>query len=95
MNCVDYEVQEWEESYYIRNLKRMYKTEKKYKDPRKEDLEDFRHHRLTKWYYNHECKFIKKNSNRLLRRKLKRELYNEAYYRSVPHDYKTYGWITW
>lgn len=95
MDYVNEEILEWEEAYYIRNLKRMYKTEKNYKDPRKKVLENFRHHKVTKWYYRHECKFVKKNTNRIFRRKLKRELYNEAYYRPMLHDYRTYGWITW
>lgn len=87
--------EEWERDLYIRNMKRMYKTSKDYKDPRKEAMEDYCHHRQTKWIYHHECRYVRKQSNKLLRRKLRRELYNEAYYKVVPHDYKTYGWSTW
>lgn len=89
------ELIKWENGLYERNMKRMYKTKKNYKDPRKKALEDYLHHRNTKWIYSHECRYIKKLTNRKLRRKLRKELYNEAYYKVIPHDYKTYGWSTW
>lgn len=89
------ELEEWERAFYDRNMRRMYKTSKNYRDPRKKALEDYRHHRNTKWIYRHECKFVRKETNRRLRRMLRRNLYHEAYYHVIPHDYKTYGWITW
>lgn len=88
-------VSEWEEKLYKRNIERMYKTSKRYRDPRKKVLEDYRHHRSTKWIYSHECQFVRRQTKRKLRRLLKKEIYNEAYYKVIPHDYKTYGWITW
>lgn len=89
------EIGEWEQEQYRRNMRRMYKVSKDYRDPRRKALEDYRHHRHTKWFYLHECRYVRKLTNRKLRRMLKRELYNEAYYRIVPHDYKTGGWLTW
>ena len=81
---VQKELEEWEMELYCRNRKRMYKTEKNYRDPRK-----------AKWFYDHECRYVKKQTSKKLRRKLKREIFNEAYDHVIPHDYKTYGWITW
>lgn len=95
MKDLDQEIQLWEEKQYIQNMQRMYKTEKCYRDPRNEAFQDYSHHRGTKWYYNHECRYIKNLSNRIFRRKLKAELYNEAYYKMRLRDYRTYGWITW
>ncbi|EEQ56295.1 hypothetical protein CBFG_00004 [Clostridiales bacterium 1_7_47FAA] len=89
------QVSEWEWELYRRNMKRMYKTARSCRDPREKALEDYRHRRGTKWFYKHECKEVRRQTRRSLRIKLKRELYNEAYYRVVPHDYKTYGWLTW
>ena len=37
------ELEEWELELYCRNRKRMYKTEKNYRDPRKEVMKDYRH----------------------------------------------------
>lgn len=96
---MDKELQEelidWEKELYEHNMKRMYKVEKNYRNPRKKVLEDYRHHRSTKWFYHHECQEVRKLTKRKFRRKLKREINNEVYYKVVPHDYKTYGWITW
>lgn len=89
------ELEKWEESLFERNMRRMYKTTKNYSDPRKKAYEDYRHHRNTKWIYKHECKYVRKQTSRKLRKMLRREIYNEAYYRITPHDYKTYGWNTW
>lgn len=95
MNNLDQEIQLWEEKQYIQNMQRMYKTEKHYKDPRKESFQDYRHHRKTKWYYKHEDKCVRNWTKRIVRRKLKLGLYSEFYYNPRPHDYRTYGWITW
>lgn len=89
------ELEIWEQVIWERNMKRMYKTTKNYRDPRKKAYEDYRHQSNTKWIYSHESKFVRKLTNRKLRRMSRKEIYNEAYYRIVPHDYKTYGWITW
>ena len=37
----------------------------------------------------------KKDLERVFSRKMKRELWNEVYYRIRPRDYKTYGYLTW
>ena len=76
-------------------LRRTYQTVKNCRDPRKKAFEDYRRHRSTKYMYCHECRYVRKLTNRKLRRRLRREIWNEAYYNVVPHDYKTYGWITW
>lgn len=89
------ELDEWEQRLYDRNMKRMYKISKNYRDPRKKAFEDYRHQRNTKYIFSHECQYVRKQINRKLRRLLRKEIYNEAYFRVVPHDYKTYGWITW
>ena len=92
---VDRVLAEWEESIRKRAEKRMFKTSKKAADPRKEKLQDFRHHRLTKYWYRHECAYIRNLTQRRFRRKHKRTIKLEEYEKLVPHDYKTYGWITW
>ena len=89
------QVSEWEQELCRRNMKRMYNAARNYRDPREKALEDYRHRRGTKWFYKHEFKEVRRQTKRSLRGKLKRELYNEAHYRVVPHDYKTYGWLTW
>jgi len=85
------EINAWEKNLYERNMRRMYKTGKSYRCPRYEALQDYRHHRGTKWWYSSECKFVRIWTNRRFRRRLKQELYNEVYYCPVPRDYKTYG----
>ena len=89
------EINEWEQKLYSRNIKRMYKIRKIYRCPRYEALQDYKHHRGTKRWYSVERKSVRIWSNRRFRRRLKHELYNEVYYRPTPHDYKTYGWLTW
>lgn len=95
MNCLNQEIQLWEEKQYIKNMQRMYKTEKYFRDPRKKAFQDYRHHENTKSIYRHESKFVRYYTKRNFRRKLKNELYNEPYYRMRFRDYRTYGWITW
>lgn len=84
----------WEKEQLERNLARIYKISKNYRDPAQEKHLDFRHSH-HQYHYNKECKDIRKMTNRLLRRRLHRELLNEAYYRVTSHDYKTGGWLTW
>lgn len=86
---------EWEESIRKSNEKRMFKTSKNLSDPRMKKLNDYRHHRLTKYWYRHESKYIRNMTQRRFRRKYNRMIEFEEYYKLVPHDYKTYGWITW
>lgn len=89
------EIMEWEQGLLERNVKRVFKTSKNYRCPRWEALQDYRHNRGTKYIYSNECKFVRVCSNRKFRRILKQKLYDEVYSSPVPHDYKTYGWITW
>ena len=95
LSALSAEIQDWEAEQALRSTSRIYKTSKNYRDPRREALEDYRHHRISKWIFSHECKFIRRLTKRKLRRMSRRELLNETYYKLVPHDYKTYGWITW
>ncbi len=89
------ELEIWELAHYEKIIQRVYKTTKNYRDPRREKLDDYRHHRSTKWFYAAECKWIRTMTKRKYRRMLKREILLEEYYRFSPHDYKTYGWLTW
>lgn len=90
------EIQEWEESQYTFNLQRLYKSEKKYIDRRREKYKDHtRRHRGYGSHYNHETKWCRKHILRKFRRKMNRFILDETYYKPVPHEYKTYGWMTW
>jgi len=91
------EINEWEQALHEHNLKRMYKTSKNYRCPRYEALQDYKHRKRNWHQYSqtNECKWVRTWTNRCFRRKLRRRLYNEAYYHPVAHDYKTYGRISW
>lgn len=90
------EVSAWEKELSNRNMQRMYKTSKTYRDPRKEVMKDYRHRKRNKIrILTHECKEVRILTNRKFRRKMKRKIMDEVYYKIVPHDYKTYGWLTW
>lgn len=65
------------------------------KHPRTEAFQDYRHHRPGGHWYDKECKTVRKITQRIFRQKMRRELWNEAYYRPCARDYKTYGWLTW
>jgi len=95
MDLTDYIIDAWEQAQYTHNMKRMFKTEKNYRCPRREALMDFRHHRGSKWWHSKELKWIRIYTIRRFRRLLKKHIENEAYYNAHPHDYKTYGWLTW
>lgn len=75
------------DKHFICNLEEIHKMKKKHRNPRKKVMEDYRHHRGTAHWYCHEKKRARK--------KMKRKLYDEAYYHPIPHDYKTYGWESW
>lgn len=90
------EIATWEDNILKGKIPRIYKVRKDFKDPRKEKKRDYRHsNRGYEYHYNHECKYIRKMTNRILRRKLQRNLNAEYYYRITGHDYKTSGWLTW
>lgn len=68
------------------------------KCPRVEKMRDFRKSRSpinTGYWYAKESKWVKKAWSKKTRMKLKKELFNEAYYNVYAKDYKTYGYITW
>jgi hypothetical protein len=90
------EVAIWEDELQQKATLKLYKTQKDFKDPRKEKYKDYRNrNRGYKYHYNSECKSIRIMTNRKFRRKNKRTLYEEHYYNLTPHDFKTYGWLTW
>jgi len=89
------EIREWEGRLLEATVKRVYKTKKNYKYPRGEKLNEYRRHRGTKWFYCGESKWARRNMNRKFRRKNKPDRLNEDSLKPVPHDYRTYGWITW
>jgi len=95
VDLTDYDIANWEQTHHERNMKRMFKTEKNYRCPRREALMDYRHHRGSKWWHSKERKWIRTYTVRRIRRKLKQHIDNEIYYNAHPHDYKTYGWLTW
>jgi len=95
INDLEQELEIWELTHYEKVISRLYKTTKNYRDPRLKKLRDYRHHRSTKCFYAAECKWIRVMTNRKFRRMLKYEIFAEEYYRFTPHDYKTYGWLTW
>ena len=88
------ELRMWEQAQHDRAVKRMYKTEKRYRDPHVERVRDFRH-QSNALHYSKESKYVRRMTNARLRRKLARNLFNEVYDRLVNADYKTYGWLTW
>ena len=90
-----FELQAWEDRQRKKDLERTFPTPQKKKHPREEALRDHRHHRPGGHWYCKETAFVRKMTQRVFRRKMKRELWNEIYYRTRPRDYKTYGYLTW
>lgn len=84
----------WEQAQCDCAVKRMYKTDKRFRDPRVERIRDFRH-RSNALHYSKESKYVRRMTNARLRRKLARNLFNEVYDKPVNAAYKTYGWLTW
>lgn len=89
------EVKEWEEGLDQKNLSRMYKTSKEYQDPRVKRYRNYRNQRGNHYFYKHESKYVKRNTNRKFRRKFKLLKEYDDYLTPISHEYKTYGWITW
>ncbi len=90
------EILDWEEKLYYKKLLRLYKTQKTYKNPRINKTRDYRNrNRGYKYHFDSECKTARKMTNKRFRRKAKGQKFTEHYYKLTPHDYKTYGWITW
>lgn len=63
--------------------------------PRREKLLDFRKSKARGPYGKNENKWVKQHTIRKRRTFLKRNIYNEVYYRERERDFKTYGWGTW
>lgn len=95
MNKTQQEVLHWEQQQHKKMLKKMYSKKQCRGNPRIKALQDFRHHRITRYWFKKENKYIRKVTNRKFRRMLKQKLYHEAYYSPRNRDYRTYGWLTW
>lgn len=89
------ERKEWEEEQREKETARMSPPKRHREHPRIKVLLDYRHRCPGGHWYSKECKPIRKLTQRTFRRKMQRELWNEAYYHIRPRDYKTYGWLTW
>jgi hypothetical protein len=82
------EIRSWEneQSYNLKN-------NKKFIDPRKEKLKDFRKG-IKSIHFNKERKMDRKHDYRLYRTKMKRLMHSEQY--DLLHNYiRTSGWLTW
>jgi hypothetical protein len=88
-------IRDWEEAFRQKNEKRMFKTVKSLRDPRLEKWNDYRHHRMTKYFYHHENKYVRNMTQRKFRRKYNQAVQLDEELKIVPHHYKTYGWICW
>jgi len=97
MNFDLIEYEKWKSEQIEKAHRRFVTPKPDRKDPRMEKLRDFRLSRSpsSPVYFDKESKFIQDIWAKKMRMKFKRELYNEAYYRIRPRDYKTYGWETW
>ncbi len=95
-NGFNQEIINWEEQVLNKKIPRLYKKQKDYKNPRMEKIKDYRNrNRGYLYHFDSESKTIRKMTNRKFRRFAKTELLSEQYYKLTPHDYKTYGWLTW
>ncbi len=88
------EVNAWEQEQRSKYLKNYCKYQRDF-NPRIKKLNEFRNHRRTKHYYNHEVKWIRKLTQRRFRMKFKNNIFKEEYFKPVPHDYRTNGWLSY
>ncbi|MCO5385365.1 MAG: hypothetical protein NHB14_05825 [Desulfosporosinus sp.] len=89
------EILNWEEELLKKKIPRLFKMQKDYKDPRMEKIKEYRNrNRGYQYHFDSESKTIRKMTNRKFRRYAKTQLLEEQY-KLIPHDYKTYGWLTW
>lgn len=88
------DVKAWEMEQINKKLNEKMRFKRDF-DPRLRKLNEYRNHRRTKHYYNHEVKEIRKLTQRRFRMKFKNNYYNEEFYRPVPHDYRTNGWLSY
>ena len=89
------EIIEWEQAIDEDILDQYSRYKKRFIDPRSNKLKDYRHHRNTKYFHKNENKSIRIMTQRKFRRAMNKAFDREELYRPVPHDYKTYGWISW
>jgi hypothetical protein len=88
------EIEAWEVEQHNKYLNAQNKFKRDF-DPRIKKFNEFRNHRRTKHYYNHEVKWIRKLTQRRFRMKFKNNFDYEEYFRPVPHDYRTNGWLSY
>lgn len=82
------EIRSWENEQLL-----SLKNSKKFIDPRKDKLKDFRKG-IQSVHFNKESKVDRKHDYRLYRTRMKRLMYSEQY--DLLHNYKrTSGWLTW
>jgi len=82
------EIRSWEDQKQLN-----WKFNKKYKDPRKEKLKDYRKG-IKSVYFNKESKSARKDDYRKYRTQMKRLMRSEQY--ELLRNYqRTSGWITW
>lgn len=85
-------------AWELQQLHKKFDTWKRIKrdyDPRIKKMNEFRNHRKTKYYYNNEVKCIRRLTQKSFRKQFKRNMEHEEFYRPVPHDYRTYGWLSY
>lgn len=87
------EVKAWELEQFNKYLDAQIRYKRDF-DPRIKKLNEFRNHRRTKHCYNHEVKSIRQITQRRFRMKFKHNIEDEAYFKPVPHDYRTNGWLS-
>ena len=63
-------------------------------DPKEERLFKARN-RMQKWFRGTECKVARKKIQDRFRMQTKTKLIHGDYHNPTPHEYKTYGWMTW
>lgn len=92
------QLEKWEQTQREKEMKRLFgekPSERLMKNPRKEKLRNFRKCEKFGQHFDKEMTKIRRHFQQKFKRKMKERLYNEAYYRPINKDYKTYGWITW
>ena len=88
------EMQAWEMQQLDKDLGTSKRIKRDF-DPRMKKLNEYRNHRKTKHYYNNEVKSIRRLTQRSFRKQFKQNMLYEEFYRPIPHDYRTYGWLSY
>lgn len=92
------ELEKWAKKQQEKERKRVFgekSSVRLMKNPRKEKLRNFRKCEKFGQHFDKEMTKVRRKWQQKFKRKMKERLYNEAYYRPINKDYKTYGWITW